>query len=236
MSPRSAVPTELPSSTAERRGSARERSGQARDAATDQGSCRPLSALAYAARCHAGQRRGSDGAPYIEHLSEVARLLRDAGCADAVIAAGLLHSVLQDTGISAAELRARFGATVSELVEATTDECVGSYTQRMHAQREQVRRARPDAALIFAANEVVEVRELADEARRERTRSDASAVRHGAGDSLERSQQMRLREHHASLAMLLAVAPRHRLVRQLAHELERCPIELRRATYTSAGR
>jgi hypothetical protein len=47
---------------------------------------------------------------------------------------------------------------------------------------------------------------------------------------------MRLREYHASLTMLLAVAPEHRLVKQLAGELDRCPLTLRRATYASAGR
>jgi hypothetical protein len=188
------------------------------------------------ARCHAGQRRESDGAPYIEHLSEVARLLRDAGCADALVAAGLLHSVLQDTEVSAAELKARFGVTVSELVQATTEDCVGSYPQRMHALREQVRNAGHDAALLFAANEIAEVRELADEVRRERARIGAYAARDHARGSLERYQQMRLREYHASLAMLLAVAPHHRLVRQLASELDRCPISFRRAKHVSAER
>jgi (p)ppGpp synthase/HD superfamily hydrolase len=186
MSSRSAVPTASPSTTAERRGSSRERSGQGRDAATDQASCRPLSALAYAARCHAGQRRESDGAPFVEHLSEVARLLRDAGCADVLVAAGLLHSVLQDTDVSAAELRSRFGVAVSELVEATTNDCVGSYPQRMHALREQVRNADHDAALLFAANEIAEVRDLADQVRRERARIGAYAARDHAHGSLER--------------------------------------------------
>ena len=236
MSSRSAVPTALQPSTAKRRGSPRERPGQARDAANDQASCRPLSALAYAARCYAGQRRETDGAPYIEHLSEVARLLRDAGCADALVAAGLLHSVLQDTDVSAAELSARFGVTVAELVQTTTDDCVGSYPQRMHALREKVRAADHDAALLFAATEVAGVRALADEVRRERGRTGVDAARDRARGSLERYQQMRVREHHASLAMLLDVAPQHRLVRQLDRELDDTLLSMRRAAHVSAGR
>jgi hypothetical protein len=93
-----------------------------------------------------------------------------------------------------------------------------------------------DAALLFAANEIAEVRELADEVRRERARVGAYAARDHARGSLERYQQMRLREYHASLAMLLAVAPQHRLVRQLANELDGCPISVRRAKHVSAGR
>lgn len=229
MSSRSDVPTEVPSSTAERRGTQRDRPGRVGSAASDQISGRPLSALAYAARCHAGQRRESDGAPFIEHLSDVARLLRDGGCADVIVVAGLLHSVLQDTDVTSSELTARFGAAVSELVEAITDDCVGSYPQRKHALREQIRSAGRDAGLLFAANETIEVRELADQVRRERARAGADGARDRARDHVERDRQMRLREYHASLAMLLVMAPRHRLVRQLANELDACPISVRPA-------
>jgi hypothetical protein len=224
----------LPAVTAERRGSPVEQKGQAGRAASDQVSGRLLPVLAYAARCHVGQRRESDGAPFIEHLSEVARLLRDTGCADVVVAAGLLHSVLQDTEVSAAELKARFGATVSTLVRAITDDCVGSYPQRKHALREQIRDAGHDAALLFAANEIAEVRELSDEVRRERAGVREGARGH-ARSSLERYRQMRLQEYRASLAMLLGAAPGHRLVEQLANELDRCPISTRRTTRVSAG-
>lgn len=192
--------------------------------------------LAYAARCHAGQRREGDGAPFVEHLSEVARLLRDAGCADVVVAAGLLHSVVQDTDVSPAELTARFGATVAALVRANTDDCVGSYPQRKHELREQIRHADRAAAMLFAANEISEVRELSDQVRRERAslRANATPDRR-AGQCLERYRQMRLEAYHASLTMLLGVAPRHRLVRQLADELDGCPITVRRAGPVSAG-
>jgi hypothetical protein len=224
----SAGPTEVPLST-QRRGTQIVRPEQNGRAANDQPACRPLSALAYAARCHAGQVRESDGAPIIEHLSEVARLLRDAGCADVVIAAGLLHRVVQDTDVSAAALTERFGPTVAGLVEATTVDCVGNYPQRRHALREQIRNAGPAAAMLFAANEIAEVRALADQVRRERARTAAARSAGRAPSPLERYQQMRLQEYHASLSMLQAVAPRHRLVRQLAVELERCPISVRRA-------
>lgn len=192
--------------------------------------------LAYAAHCHLGQRRESDGAPFIEHLSEVARLLRDAGCADVVVAAGLLHSVVQETDVSAAELTARFGATVAALVQANTDDCVGSYPQRKHALREQIRNAGHAAALVFAANEISEVRELAAQVRRERARGGANAGSDRAHQRLERYRRMCLEEYHASLEMLLGVAPGHRLVRQLADELDRCPITVRRAIRVSAAR
>ena len=227
---RSDVSTELPASTAEARGSRGERHGRTGRVASDQVPPRPLSALAYAARCHAGQRRDSDGAPFVEHLAEVGRLLRDAGCAEHVVVAGLLHSVVQDTDVSAAELTARFGATVSALVQASTDDFVGSYAQRKHALREQIRNADRDAALLFAANEIAEVRELSDQLRRERVAGASTAATGRAPDRascVERYQRIRLGQYHASLAMLQDVAPRHRLVRQLADELDRWPTGFR---------
>ena len=235
MVPGSAGPTDVPPSTQLRAdsGARRDLAGRAPD---DQPACRPLSALAYAARCHAGQVRESDGAPIIERLSEVARLLRDAGCADVVIAAGLLHRVVQDTDVDSDALAARFGPKVADLVETTTVDCVGSYAERKHALREQIRDADHAAAMLFAANEIAEVRELAEEVRRGRAATTAAKKPAARGYSpQERYQDMRLDEHHASLAMLQEVAPQHRLVRQLAIELERCPIAVRRARLPRAA-
>ena len=83
--------------------------------------------------------------------------------------------------------------------------------------------------MLFAANEIAEVRELADEVRRGRARTAAEMSAARVHSPLERYQHMRLQEYHASLSMLQDVAPRHRLVSQLAVELDRCPISVRRA-------
>ena len=229
---RSAGPTEVPPST-QQRGTRFARRDQAGRPVDEHSACQSLSALAYAARCHAGQVRESDGAPIMDHLSEVARLLRDAGCADAVIAAGLLHRVVQDTDVSASALSARFGETVAGLVKTATIDCVGSYPQRRKALREQVRRADHGAAMLFAASEIAEVRELADQVRRTRARTGRKRSAGEAPSPLERYQHMRLEAYHASLSMLQRVAPRHRLVRQLAIELESCPISVPAATHSA---
>lgn len=235
MRPGSAGPTEVPRPT-QRRGERFARSEPADRAAEDRSACRPLSALAYAARCHAGQPRESDGGSVMEQVSEVARLLRDAGCADVVIAAGLLHRVLQDTDVSAATLTARFGTAVANLVQATTVvDYVGSYAERKHVLREQIRHADHAAALLFAAKEIAEVRELSDEVRRGPSRISAGEAPARPLTALERYQQMRLREYHASLSMLQAVAPQHRLVKQLAIELAGCPLAVRRPRRPGAG-
>jgi len=69
-------------------------------ATTDQASSLIRSTLAFAALRHGGQRRESDGAAFIEHPVEVARLLRGAGCSEIVVAAGLLHDIVEDTDVT----------------------------------------------------------------------------------------------------------------------------------------
>lgn len=231
---RSDQPTEVPA--AERRWTQSERARH-----TDRGDqTSPLAraALAFALQCHAGQRRSSDGAPFVEHPREVERLLRDAGCSDDLAAAGLLHDVIEDANVSAAELTARFGARIANLVQAVSDDaCVYGYRQRKRMLREQVRSAGDDAALLFAAEKISKLRELPDQIRRDRARFDMTARESRARNHTEHHQQMRLEHYHKSLEMLQRVAPRHPLVNRLKEELDNCPITMRRrATARPAAR
>jgi (p)ppGpp synthase/HD superfamily hydrolase len=69
---------------------------------------------------------------------------------------------VEDTPVSLAELRACFGAQVATLVKAVTeDPRIQSYRRRKRMLREQVRDAGTDAALVFAADKIAKVRELA---------------------------------------------------------------------------
>ncbi|MGD0199083.1 MAG: HD domain-containing protein [Solirubrobacteraceae bacterium] len=118
-------------------------------------------AVSYAERLHADQRRRSDDAPFIEHPLEVARLLREAGGSDELVAAGVLHDVLEKTRGTRRELRARFGDHVAALVEAVSENPkIETYTKRKAALREQVAQAGEEALMLFAADKVSKVREL----------------------------------------------------------------------------
>src|SRR6188472_3538273 len=79
-------------------------------------------ALSYAKQLHEGQRRPVDGAPFIVHPLEVASLLYYAGASDHVVAAGVLHDVIEDTSAAANDLRRRFGARVTNLVVAVSED------------------------------------------------------------------------------------------------------------------
>lgn len=80
-----------------------------------------LDACAFATRMHAGQQRKYTGEPYVLHCLEVARLVAGAGGSPTMIAAALLHDVVEDTAATSEDLRARFGDAVAEAVAWLTD-------------------------------------------------------------------------------------------------------------------
>ena len=170
-------------------------------------------ALAFAEIKHAGQRRKFDGAPFIEHPVEVASLLCDAGAPDDVIAAGILHDTLEKTSTDMAELRARFGSRTAGLVAAVSeDESIGGYATRKAALRRQVEAAGPEAMMVFAADKVSKVRELAVEP------PGSEAARLAA--TVSRTRQRRLIHYRRCLEMLERHLANSPLVAQLRSELE----------------
>ena len=96
-------------------------------------------AFDFAYQLHAGQFRAS-GEPYIVHPIAVAGLLRDIGASAAVIAAGFLHDVVEDTQVTPEEIEARFGEEVRALVEGVTKLGGIHFTNRTEAQAENLRR------------------------------------------------------------------------------------------------
>jgi (p)ppGpp synthase/HD superfamily hydrolase len=120
-----------------------------------------LAAVAYAVEQHAGQRRDADGAPFVLHPLEVARLLDGVGAPDHVVAAGVLHDTLEKTAAVPADLRERFGTRVTALVVALSEDPeISGYSERKAALREQVRAADDEALMVFAADKVSKAREL----------------------------------------------------------------------------
>ena len=73
----------------------------------------------YASEKHAGQFRRS-GEPYLVHLINVAYILATLKCGPKTVAAGFLHDVIEDCGISRDELAEEFDEEIADIVEAVT--------------------------------------------------------------------------------------------------------------------
>ncbi len=82
---------------------------------------RELVARAYrvAAKAHEGQKRAS-GEPYIQHCLAVADILAELRMPPVVVAAGLLHDTVEDTGVTLEDIRRDFGDEVASLVDGVT--------------------------------------------------------------------------------------------------------------------
>jgi (p)ppGpp synthase/HD superfamily hydrolase len=120
-------------------------------------------AYAFAEAAHRGQRRKDDRA-FIAHPVRVARLLAARGYDEEVVAAALLHDVVEDTSVTLSEVRERFGARVAELVAWVTEDPELPAAERKRAYREGVRHS-PDAArAICAADKVCNVSDLREAA------------------------------------------------------------------------
>ncbi len=115
----------------------------------------------FAAEGHAGQIRNYSGRPYIEHPRAVAGLLRIEGFDDEVLAAALLHDLLEDTEATSEEIQERFGDRVAELVDVLTDDpSIEPYERRKDALREKVIAAGPDAIAVYAADKLSNVSDM----------------------------------------------------------------------------
>lgn len=96
-------------------------------------------AFRFAYELHKGQYRKS-GEPYIAHPVAVADLLRDLGGSAAMIAAGFLHDVVEDTEVTIEEIEQKFGHEVRQLVEGVTKLSKINFTSKTESQAENFRR------------------------------------------------------------------------------------------------
>lgn len=78
-------------------------------------------AVRWASHLHADQCRKGTHIAYISHLLAVASLVLEDGGTEEEAIAGVLHDAIEDRGASEAEIRARFGSPVAEIVVECTD-------------------------------------------------------------------------------------------------------------------
>ncbi|MFY9176265.1 MAG: bifunctional (p)ppGpp synthetase/guanosine-3',5'-bis(diphosphate) 3'-pyrophosphohydrolase [Caldicoprobacterales bacterium] len=105
----------------------------------DEGVRKIKEAYTFAENAHKSQLRSS-GEPYIIHPLEVALILMDLGLDVDTIVAGLLHDVVEDTGVPVEELTVLFGAEVADLVDGVTKLGKIAYKTKEEQQAENLRK------------------------------------------------------------------------------------------------
>ncbi len=100
-------------------------------------------AIIFAAKTHDGMRRKKSSLPYILHPMEAAVIVGSITDSQEVIAAAVLHDVVEDAGVTFAEIEERFGERVAELVASETED------KREHLSPESTWKLRKKEALEF---------------------------------------------------------------------------------------
>ena len=170
-------------------------------------------AYEFAREAHEGQERKGDGSPYINHPTELARLLTAAGHDDQeLLAAAFLHDVVEDTDTTLEEIEEAFGSGVHDLVDAMTeDKDVEPYEARKDHHRDQVEAGGERAVLIYAADKVANLRDL---------RGLYASIGEGAASRFKAPLDVRVRLWEGDAEMIERVHPGHELVQQLRSELD----------------
>jgi GTP diphosphokinase / guanosine-3',5'-bis(diphosphate) 3'-diphosphatase len=96
-------------------------------------------AFRFGYQLHEGQIRAS-GEPYIAHPVAVAELLKNLGGSPAMIAAGFLHDVVEDTDVSSEQIEEMFGQEVRELVDGVTKISKFNFSTKTEREAENFRK------------------------------------------------------------------------------------------------
>jgi GTP pyrophosphokinase len=126
------------------------------------------SAMAYAYQVHSGQRRKGTGIPYIAHILGVTAIAMEYGADEDQSIGALLHDAAEDGGGEAtlAEIRARFGDVVAEIVLGCSDSLVEDPEDKLPWQERKenylvhLESASQSVCLVSAADKLHNVRSI----------------------------------------------------------------------------
>lgn len=117
-------------------------------------------ALKLAAKAHEGQHRKHDESAYIAHPIMVARILEQACFSEIVVAAGIVHDVLEDTEISEGDLRSALGDEVVGIVVTLSENKLLEWEERKQKYVESVVTGGESVWAVSVADKIHNAREL----------------------------------------------------------------------------
>jgi len=115
------------------------------------------SAFLFASGRHFGQIRKGNGSPYITHPLAVAAIVGEFGGDEEQAIAALLHDLLEDCGVTEAEIESRFGTRVSRIVldcTDTTDSPKPPWRERKEAYLAGLVHTPADSRLVITADKL----------------------------------------------------------------------------------
>lgn len=121
-------------------------------------------AIEFATKAHTGQYRKVTKIPYVIHPLGVAKILIDLGCAEEIVAAGILHDTVEDTNATLEQIRREFGSKVAQLVEAASEaDKSDTWENRKRQFIESLRTAPMDGLLVVCADKLDNIRAIRED-------------------------------------------------------------------------
>ncbi len=112
-----------------------------------------IEAIYFATTKHQNQKRRDGVTPYISHPLAVALLLSETTKDQNLIIAGLLHDVIEDSGVTAQELHDKFGPVVTKIVvSCSEDDHTLDWQTRKQNALEKIKDMDMDSALVKTAD------------------------------------------------------------------------------------
>lgn len=120
------------------------------------------SALSFAARAHAHQKRKGTAVPYIVHPVGVMLVLLEFNVHEPeILAAALLHDTVEDTATTLDDLRREFGKHIAYIVEGCSEpDKEDSWENRKHHTIEFLKTAPFEILLVSAADKLHNLRSM----------------------------------------------------------------------------
>lgn len=124
-------------------------------------------AIVFAVKAHAGTERRGKGFPYIVHPLEAVEIVATITPDQELLAAAALHDVVEDTDITADEIRAQFGDRIANLVVAESDVFMegvseeDSWHDRKQAAIDRLAAAPYDAKIVAMGDKLSNMRAIA---------------------------------------------------------------------------
>ena len=118
-------------------------------------------AVEFAVEAHKGAVRKGTRIPYIVHPLEAAVIVGSVTEDEELIAAAILHDVLEDTDASEEEVRGRFGDRGADLVVKETDDKSRSWMERKSEKLRRVREGSRDLKIVVLGDKLSNIRSVA---------------------------------------------------------------------------
>lgn len=118
-------------------------------------------AVAFAAKSHEGTFRKGTKIPYIVHPLETAVIVSLMVTDEELICAALLHDVVEDAGVTEAELKEEFGPRVAQLVMEETEDKTKCWKERKSATLDHLEGASRESRILVLGDKLSNLRSTA---------------------------------------------------------------------------